>query len=216
MKPGKTYPWAGSISAQCVASEVARGPQHLPPAAPPPCPAGSLFASVYSGVFYPDKTNFLLFLALAPVAVGLLALPWVRGRGGRCSCCYCGVRLQRLLALLATRACCATEVSIGACFSTAAPRCPSWIPPAPHPQVNHCSFVQKSELESGQHVFTAGGALAGSPDCKQLHQLHVPPAALRRSAQRQPAPIPIPHHSPHTQRGGSSSRSKHWARWACT
>ncbi len=28
-----------------------------------------------------------------------------------------------------------------------------------HVQVNHCSFVQKSELESGQHVFTAGRAL---------------------------------------------------------
>ena len=42
-----------------------------------PPPAGSLFASVYSGVFFGDKASFLLFLALAPVVVGLLALPWV-------------------------------------------------------------------------------------------------------------------------------------------
>lgn len=48
---------------------------------PPPsacvCCAGSLFAAVYSGLFFPDKAAFLLFLALAPAAVGLLALPLI-------------------------------------------------------------------------------------------------------------------------------------------
>ncbi|KAL4437504.1 hypothetical protein ABPG77_003485 [Micractinium sp. CCAP 211/92] len=39
--------------------------------------SGSLFASVYSGVFAPARTPFLLFLALAPAAVGLLALPLI-------------------------------------------------------------------------------------------------------------------------------------------
>lgn len=62
------------------------------------CAAGSLFAAVYSGLYAPDKESFLLFLALAPVGMGLLALPFI----------------------------------------------------------NHCSFVQQSELEAGQHVFTSG------------------------------------------------------------
>ena len=76
-------------------------PAHSSPPTPladarPPC-SGSLFACIYSGAFAPDSARFLLFLALAPVAVGLLALPFI----------------------------------------------------------NHCSFVQQSELEAGQHVFTA-------------------------------------------------------------
>lgn len=43
----------------------------------PPHHAGSLFAAVYQGLFLPNKTSFLLFLAAAPTAVGLLALPLV-------------------------------------------------------------------------------------------------------------------------------------------
>lgn len=132
-EPGKTYPRVWSISAHCVPSEVALRPQHLQPAAPPPCPAGSLFASVYSGVFYPDKANFLLFLALAPVAVGLLALPWVSGRGGRCRCpgCYCGV----VFGCGACECCCIAGWRQRACSRgwphahPAPPRCPL----APHP-----------------------------------------------------------------------------------
>ncbi|PSC71180.1 MFS general substrate transporter isoform B [Micractinium conductrix] len=39
--------------------------------------SGSLFASVYSGVFAPARAPFLLFLGLGPLAVGLLALPFL-------------------------------------------------------------------------------------------------------------------------------------------
>ena len=41
------------------------------------CCPGSLFASVYSGVFAPARAPFLLFLGLGPLAVGLLALPFL-------------------------------------------------------------------------------------------------------------------------------------------
>lgn len=42
----------------------------------PPYP-GSLFACIYAGVFTPDAAAFLLFLAIAPVAVGAAALPFI-------------------------------------------------------------------------------------------------------------------------------------------
>ncbi|PRW32873.1 MFS general substrate transporter [Chlorella sorokiniana] len=39
--------------------------------------SGSLFACIYAGAFTPDASAFLLFLAIAPVAVGAAALPFI-------------------------------------------------------------------------------------------------------------------------------------------
>lgn len=149
-----------------------------------PSPSGSLFASVYSGVFAPARTPFLVFLALAPAAVGLLALPLIntcsfvqaRGRVRGWPACPASAPCQRTKHCPQRRPLLPASQPAGWYGEGARKLCPGVV--ATQPKLVHLSAYwdvqpvlgayrrpvcpaaappQVCELETGQHVFTTEG-----------------------------------------------------------